>query len=84
MAGHLDGHVGGSAKAIEPQPLARLHLAQPQCPVADDARAKERRGLCIVKALRDGVGVILGHDHGFGVAAVGVQAGELGIRAQVL
>ncbi len=84
VARYLDGDVRRSAKAVQPQPAARLDLAQPQRPVADHAGAQERGCLLIGKAVGDRVDEIGRGDHHLGKAAVGVLPGEAGVRAQVL
>ena len=69
------------------QEVALLLPAAPSTavwPVADDAGAEERSCLHVGKALWDGVGKVLGDHHCLGVATVGVETGELRVRAQVL
>src|SRR5205807_9622416 len=80
----LERHVRRSAEAIDAEPIARLHLAQLERAVADDARAEERRGLGIAEDRRDRVREALRDDRVVGEATVGVISGELGVLAKIL
>ena len=82
--GDLGGEVGRAAEAVDAEPPALGEVGAQQRPVADDARAQQRRGLDVVERVGQRVGVVL-VDHGvLGVAAVEVPAGEARVDAEVL
>ena len=83
MSCHLDGDMGGASEAVEAKPLPGANFAEPQRAVANHARAKQRRSSGVRKGGRKRVGKVLGDDGVFGVAAIGVIAGEARRVAQI-
>src|SRR3989454_7855614 len=81
---HLERDVGGRAEAVDAEPAAGRRLAPLECPVPDDARAEERRGVGVAEGRRDRIGERRGRDRVVREAAVGVVASELGALAEVL
>src|SRR5690606_13503816 len=65
-AGHLYADVAGGAEPVDAEPRSRptvlVQSGQPKSAIADDASAKQRRGLQIVEAIRDRIGERGGRD----------------------
>ena len=72
------------AESVERQPAAGGEIAAPQCPIADDAGAQQRRGLDVAERLGQFVAERRRRDSVFGISAVGMVAGEAGRLAEVL
>lgn len=84
--GHRDlrGQVRRGPEAVDAQPAARRQRTAAQRPVADDARAQQRRQLGRVLPVGERIGVVRRDEGRRGEAAVGVPAGVPGGRAEVL
>ncbi len=84
VAGNLDHEVRRAAEPEETQTRAGPRVRPRECPVADDARAQERRERASRKALGKGVHECFRRDHVLGVASVSVPSGEARRETQVL
>ena len=83
-AGQRQHEMAGGAKASESQRLAVRELREIEGSEADRARAEERRDLLVRHCCRQPVHEGHWRDHPLRVSTVGVPAGGLELRAQVL
>ena len=76
MSGELNNDVRGGSETVEAQALAGPDVAQPQCPMTDDAGAEQGSGFDIRKTVRQPVGKGFGDKCDLSVPPIRVIAGK--------
>src|SRR5262245_34076949 len=83
VAGDLQDDVRACAKTEKPNGLAPVNFAEAKSAIPDNTRTQQRRGMCIVKDIRDRINKVLVNADGFGKPAVRVKARKANVLTQV-